>query len=276
MESSEFRALSGAYTAENIYNANIPMCLGTDAEGKPLVVDLASIPHFIVSGATGAGKSVLVNSMITSTLFAKAPSQLKYVLIDNKEVEFSQFEGIPHLFENNLIRPQVITDVRTAIDTLSYMCQLMDERYTQLKQMGKRDIEGTQFARIVIVIDEFADVILTSKRAVEDYVCRLAQKGRAAGLHLIIATQQPRTAVLTGIIRANLPGRISLKTSTAIDSRISIGFNMAEKLLGMGDSIFVDPKSAGEFKRFQAAYISTQDIRLVCDYWKYNAKEYQQ
>ena len=278
LKSTEFKALINAYTNENIYNANIPMCLGTDTEGRALCVDLAELPHTIISGSTGSGKSVLVNSMITSTLFAKAPSQLQYILIDPKSVEYSMFEGIPHLFGNNDIPPQVITDTRQAIYTLNYMVQIMEQRYTQLKQMGKRDIEGTKFSRIVIVVDEFSDIILSSKRAVEESVLRIAQKGRAAGLHCIISTQQPRAEVLTGIIRANLPSRISLKTATATDSRISLGYNMAEKLQGRGDSIFIDPKSPGDFKRFQAAWISPQDISKVTAWWKDDTrcKEYQQ
>jgi S-DNA-T family DNA segregation ATPase FtsK/SpoIIIE len=270
LKSREFMSVTKNSSTDSTYNASVPMALGTDAEGRALCVDLATLPHMIVSGTTGSGKSVLVNSMITSSLFGKAPSQLKYVLIDPKQSEFFQFESIPHLYK------PVITDVREAINTLDEMCRLMEQRSAQLAAMGKRDIEGTQFCRIVIVIDELADIIMSSKRQVEDYIVRLSQRGRSCGLHLILATQSPRSSVLTGLIRQNISTKVALRCSTAIDSRIAIGKSMAERLLDKGDGIIQGLPGDIREHRFQAAWISPDDINKVTHYWQHNAKEYQQ
>ena len=241
-----------------------PACLGTDAQGNTLALDISSLPHMIVSGSTGSGKSVLINSIITSILFRRTPSTHRFILIDPKEVEFTQFSGIPHLYH------PIITDTRDAVSILGQLCAIMDQRYQQLRQIGARDVDGTNLPRIIIVIDELADLILTSKKSVEESIIRIAQKGRAAGIHLIISTQQPRAAVLTGLIRANIPCKVALKTATATDSRISLGYNGAEKLLGRGDALLVHPSTPGEFKRFQSAYISPWDIQSVVGYWQSN------
>jgi len=262
MMQGNFRSLG-----KNDYNSDIPICLGTDAEGKPLCLDLAKLPHMIVSGATGSGKSVLVNSIITSIIFGKAPSQAKLVLIDPKMTEFHQFSGVPHLFH------PIITETQEAISTLEKLCILMDQRYAELSKMGKRDIEGTNYSRIVVVIDELADLMDTSKSRVEEYITRLAQKARAAGIHIIVATQQPNAQVLTKRIRGNIPCKIALKCASHIDSRISLGYNGAEKLLGRGDSLLVDPADPGEFRRFQSAWISQDDIRRVVHHWQTDGKQ---
>jgi len=270
IKSREYAAVEKNSVTDSVYNSSIPMALGTDAEGKALCVDLATLPHIIVSGTTGSGKSVLVNSMITSSLFGKAPSQLKYVLLDPKQSEFFQFANIPHLFK------PVVTDVRESINTLADMCYLMEQRSTELAAMGKRDIEGTKFCRIVVVIDELADIIMTSKKQVEDYIVRLAQRGRSCGIHLILATQSPRSSVLTGLIRQNISTKIALRCSTAIDSRIALGKSGAERLLEKGDGIIQGLPGDIREHRFQAAWISSEDINRVSHYWQFNAKEYQQ
>ena len=240
----------------------IPACLGTDAQGDTLAFDISTLPHMIISGTTGSGKSVLVNSIITSILFRKAPASVNFILIDPKETEFSMFSGLPHLMK------PVITDAKAAVTQLSELCTLMDERYAQLRKLKKRDISGTNIVPIVVVVDELADLMMVSKNTEESSIVRIAQKGRAAGIHLILATQSPRAAVLTGLIRANLPTRIALRCTTAIDSRIALGHNGAEKLLNKGDGIICGiPGDIREY-RFQAAWISPEDIKLVIDYWK--------
>lgn len=239
----------------------IPACLGTDAEGNTLALDISQLPHMIISGSTGSGKSVLVNSMVTSMIFRSAPSVLQFVLIDPKKSEFFQFANIPHLFT------PVVTDTHEAIHTLSEMCRIMDERSAKLESIGKRDIEGTDFSRIVIVIDELADIMMVSDKEVEDYIVRIAQRGRSCGIHIILATQSPRASVLTGLIRSNIITKIALRCATQIDSRISLGKAGAEKLLGKGDGIIQGlPGDIKEY-RFQGAWISPQDIQYVTGYW---------
>ena len=242
---------------------SLSTCLGEDMSGNSLCMDIAKAPHMIISGATGSGKSVLINSILTGIMHRTAPVRLQMVLIDAKQgVELSAYNGIPFL------RTPVVSGVSGAVQELSSICRIMDERYKRMNQMGVKDISSTKFPRILIVIDELADLMIVSKKEVEQYIVRIAQIGRACGVHIIVATQQPRQEILTGLIRANIPCKISLKTASAIDSRISLGHNGAENLLGSGDALLVHPDNPGEFIRFQSAYVSTKDILAVCNYWK--------
>lgn len=229
--------------------------LGADTTGRTIALDVADMPHLLIAGATGSGKSVLMHSIIASMLFKATPASLRLLMIDPKQIELTAYDGLPHL-----MRP-VITDVPDAISALEEICTVMDNRYRDMRR-GK-----TGHPRLVVVIDELADLILTSKAAVQDYIVRLAQKGRACGIHLIIATQQPRAAVLTGLIRANIPCKITLQCATAIDSRIALGRNGAEQLSGKGDALLCLPSDAANLVRFQAAYTSPEDISAIVRYW---------
>ena len=230
--------------------------LGVDTSNKVIAVDISSLPHMVISGATGSGKSVLLNTIICSMLFKATPSSVEFVMIDCKQTELTQYEGLPHL------ALPVITDAQQAIRTLDNLCNHMDERYSRMRY------NGTTFKKLIVIIDELSDTILLSKRAVEDSLVRLAQKGRACGIHLLLATQSPRASVLTGNIRANVPCKVALKCATSIDSRISIGRNGAENLLGKGDALIDLPSNAGNLKRFQAAYISSSDVSAIVNYWR--------
>jgi len=233
--------------------------MGTDTKGDQVVIELNdSLPHLLIAGQAGGGKSVLLHSLICSMLFKASPSQVKFLMVDVKLVELTKYNGLPHL-----VKP-VITDAREAIAILQGACIEMDNRYTR---MSKGDCN---FPKLVIVIDELADLMMLSKSEVESAIVRLCQKGRAAGIHVIVATQSPRASVLTGLIRSNIPGRVGLRCATAIDSRICIEKNGCEKLSGRGDGFYIHP-AIGEPTRFQAAYITDTDIAAVCDHWKYKA-----
>ena len=234
--------------------------LGADTQSRAIAIDISTMPHLLIAGATGSGKSVLLHSIINSMLFKGTPSDLNFMMIDVKQIELTRYNYLPHL-----VTP-VITDAQNAVNYLGGVCKMMDERYQQMA----RD-PNAQFPRLIVIIDELADLMLLSKATVENYIVRLAQKARAAGIHLIIATQSPRASVLTGLIRSNIPARIGLRTATALDSRICIEQNGCEKLLGKGDGFFIDPASGGQLARFQAPYISEQDIYAIWYYWVYNA-----
>lgn len=235
------------------------------ALGDNLVCDLAKMPHLLIAGTTGSGKSVCVNSIITSFLYRCHPDQVKLLLIDPKKVEFSPYNGLPHL-----LRP-VITEVKDAEDYLRGVCNMMDDRYAAFEKVGARTfdeyaaITGTWFTRIVVIIDELADLMLTSKRAVEPMIVRLAQKARAAGIHLVIATQRPTRDVITGLIKANMPCRIAFKTMSGIDSRVILDQTGAEKLLGMGDLLYKRGDST-DVIRAQGVYVSNEEVNRVCDF----------
>ena len=176
------------------------------------------------------------------------------------------FNGLPHL------AAPVITNTHEAVNMLAHLCKVMDQRYQELKMLGKRDIEGTDITPVIVIVDELADLMMVSKNTVETSIVRLAQKGRAAGIHLILATQSPRAAVLTGLIRDNIGCKVALRCTTQIDSRISLGRNGAEKLLGCGDGIIQGLPGDSREYRFQSAWISSDDIRNVVHYWKTDGK----
>ena len=233
--------------------------LGEDVAGSPVYLDIAKMPHLLVAGATGQGKSVCINSLIISLLYRNHPNDVKLILIDPKTVEFSDYKDIPHLLV------PVINDPKNAAGTLNWACSEMENRYRLIQEVGARDLMGYNTAvandperqllpQIVIFIDEFADLMMTAPDDVETSVCRLAQKARAAGIHLVIGTQRPSVDVITGLIKANIPSRIALTTTSAVDSRTILDMTGAEKLLGKGDMLYY-PVGAMKPIRVQGAFV---------------------
>jgi DNA segregation ATPase FtsK/SpoIIIE, S-DNA-T family len=241
---------------------SLPVGLGKDISGRAVFFDLAEMPHLLVAGTTGSGKSVMLNGLLTSLLLTTDPRQVKMVLVDPKRVELSQFARVPHL-----ITP-VVTDVKKAANALSWAVSEMERRYEVLEKLGVRSLEGyndraeKQMPYVVIVIDELADLMMTAAAKVEDAVIRLAQKARAVGIHLVVATQRPSVDVITGMIKANVPSRIAFAVSSQIDSRVILDASGAEALLGQGDMLF-KPVSALRPSRVQGAYISEPEVDHV-------------
>ena len=262
----------------------IPLFLGRDVKGSPLAFDLADMPHLLIAGRTGTGKSVCLNAMILSILMTRSPDEVKLILIDPKIVELSQFKRIPHLMN------PVVTDMKKAEALLAWACDKMDERYGYLARAGVRNIAGFnqlsqdelyhRFAPeddeeweripkfmpyIVIIIDEMGDLVAQVGKDVETQIVRLAQKARAAGIHLILATQKPTVDVITGLIKSNLPARIAFQVSSRNDSRVVLDEMGADKLLGNGDMLFLVPGTS-HLVRAQGTYASDQDVNRVCEY----------
>ncbi len=259
----------------------IPLFLGKDAAGQPVVADLTRMPHMLIAGTTGSGKSVCVSSIVMSILLARTPKEVNLILIDPKVVELSMFKEIPHL-----ISP-IVTEVGKAEGILDWAAAKMDERYALLAEAGVKDIDGynrlgvdklrerfqptsdeemehipTFLPYIVIIIDELADLMMTSAKEVEFYLCRLAQKSRAVGIHLIVSTQRPQANVVTGLIKSNLPCRIAFRVSSRLDSRIVLDQNGGEVLLGQGDMLFLPPGTS-KLVRAQGAFVSDEELRAV-------------
>ncbi|EOD01241.1 FtsK/SpoIIIE family DNA translocase [Caldisalinibacter kiritimatiensis] len=253
-------------------DTKIPFALGKDIAGKPIVTNIEKMPHLLIAGATGSGKSVCINTLITSILFKAKPDEVKLLLIDPKVVELSVYNGIPHL----LI--PVVTDPKKAAGALNWAVQEMTKRYNLFAKFGVRDIfsynnkanvdeEIEKLPQIVVIIDELADLMMVSPGEVEDSICRLAQMARAAGIHLIIATQRPSVDVITGTIKANIPSRIAFSVSSQADSRTILDMGGAEKLLGKGDMLFY-PVGASKPKRIQGAYIDEKEVEKIVNYLK--------
>lgn len=249
------------------FKSPLAMGLGKDVSGKIFVSDIAKMPHLLIAGSTGSGKSVCVNTLINSIIFKARPDEVKLLLIDPKVVELSNYNGIPHL----LI--PVVTDPSKAANALNWAVTEMNRRYKAFSDTGSRDIKSynekaeEKMPSIVIIIDELADLMMTSAKEVEDYICRLAQKARAAGMHLVIATQRPSVDVITGVIKANIPSRIAFAVSSQTDSRTILDMGGAEKLLGKGDMLFY-PLGAAKPERLQGAFISESELSNVIDYVK--------
>lgn len=246
--------------------------LGKDIAGNAIVADLAKMPHMLVAGATGSGKSVCINTLITSILFKATPDEVKFVLIDPKMVELSNYNGIPHLMA------PVVTDAKKAASALNWAVQEMERRYTVFATAGVRDIsrynqtiDSNKLPSIVVIIDELADLMMVAPVDVEDAICRLAQKARAAGIHLVLATQRPSVDVITGIIKANVPSRISFAVSSQIDSRTILDMAGAEKLLGKGDMLYY-PVGAPKPMRVQGAFISDHEVEELITFIKNQAQ----
>ena len=273
--------------------SKLTVALGKDISGVPVVGDLAKMPHLLVAGMTGSGKSVGVNGMIMSILFKATPEEVRFIMIDPKMLELSIYDGIPHLL------CPVVTDMREAGQALNWCVAEMEKRYRLLSHAGVRNIEGfnkkveeskasgkpllnpfslnpddpeplDKLPLIVVVIDELADLMMTERKSVEQQIARLAQKARAAGVHLIIATQRPSVDVITGLIKANIPTRMAFTVQSKIDSRTILDQMGAEDLLKYGDLLFLQPGSA-EPTRLQGAFVSDQEVHEVVSHIKRQA-----
>ena len=253
------------------FKSKTAFAMGKDIAGQPVISDISKMPHMLIAGATGSGKSVCINSLITSILYKADPNEVKLILIDPKVVELGVYNGIPHL----LI--PVVTDPRRAAGALNWAVQEMVKRYSMFATANVRDLKGyNEYAslngerlleQIIIVIDELADLMMVSPHEVEDSICRLAQMARAAGMHLVIATQRPSVDVITGLIKANVPSRIAFSVSSQIDSRTILDMGGAEKLLGKGDMLFL-PMGASKPKRLQGAFVSDKEIEKIVEFVK--------
>lgn len=246
----------------------IPVGLGKDIAGKPVITDLAKMPHLLVAGTTGSGKSVCVNTLISSILFSRKPEEVKLLLIDPKMVELSIYNGIPHLMD------PVVTDMKKAAAVLRWAVREMEARYKAFAASGKRDIKSYNEAHpkaamplIVLIIDELADLMMTAPDDIEESISRLAQMARAAGIHMVLATQRPSVNVITGSIKANVPSRISFAVGSQIDSRTILDMAGAEKLLGKGDMLFA-PIGANKPIRVQGAFISDDEVEKLVEFVK--------
>ncbi len=251
----------------------ITLALGKDIAGKVIVADLAKMPHLLIAGATGSGKSVCINDIIISLVYKCSPQELQLILVDPKVVELSAFGVLPHL------KVPVVTDPKKAAGALSGGGREMTDRYQKFAKLGARDLERynelqqdplNKLPKLVIIIDELADLMMVAPDTVEDSICRIAQLGRAAGIHLIVATQRPSADVITGLIKANIPSRVAFAVASAIDSRIILDSGGAEKLLGRGDMLF-HPNGAGKPVRVQGAYVSDEEVERIVKHFQSQA-----
>ncbi len=247
----------------------IPFTLGKATDGVPVFADMAATPHLLVAGATGSGKSVFINSLIMSFIFRNTPQQLRLILVDPKMLELSIFDGIPHLITN------VITDNTIAYNALSWAVMEMDRRYALMAETGSKNLESfnekqksskDKLPLIVIVVDELADLMMSGGEAVETAITRLCQKARAAGIHLVIATQRPSTDVVTGLIKANIPSRLAFKVPSGIDSRTVLDSSGAEDLLGKGDSLMIRP--GVPMQRLHGCFVTEEELNRVVKFAK--------
>lgn len=248
--------------------SRLALALGLNVAGKPVVANLAKMPHVLIAGQTGSGKSVAINSFISSILFRASPSEVKFILVDPKRVELPTYNGIPHLLAPVIVEPDKV------ISALKYLASEMDQRYKMFAQVGARNIDsyneisGFQaLPYIILVIDELADIMLFSPVEVEDAITRLAQMSRATGIHMILATQRPSVDILTGLIKANVPCRIAFAVASQVDSRVILDMPGAEKLLGRGDMLFLPPDEAKP-RRVQGTYVSDAEIAKLVEFLK--------
>src|SRR5438874_533595 len=262
-----------------IQKMQIPLFLGKDASGEPLITDLTAMPHCLIAGTTGSGKSVCINTIIMSIMYLQRPDMVKLILVDPKVVEMAPFKEIPHLM------CPIINETGRATSVLDWACEKMDERYEFLAEAGVRNLKSynsltqeelierfqpgspeeeakipKKLPYIVIIVDELADLMMTSGKEVESHIVRLAQKARAVGIHLILATQRPQATVVTGLIKANMPAKIAFRVASKMDSRIVLDMNGAETLLGQGDMLFMPP-GASKPTRAQGTFIDDKEIR---------------
>lgn len=268
------------FESQEFVNAKskIPFTAGKDIGGKVIVADIAKMPHVLIAGATGSGKSVCINTIVMSILYKARPDEVKLIMIDPKVVELSVYNGIPHLMI------PVVTDPKKAAGALNWAVVEMTERYQRFAQTNVRDLKGynehvdqynlehpdtklERMPQIVIIVDELADLMMVAPGEVEDAICRLAQLARAAGIHLILATQRPSVNVITGLIKANMPSRVAFAVSSGVDSRTILDMNGAEKLLGKGDMLFY-PQGYQKPLRVQGAYVSDEEVSAVVDFMK--------
>lgn len=260
--------------------SKINLCLGADVAGDPVYIDIFKMPHLLVTGATGMGKSVCINSLLVSLLYKASPEEVKLILIDPKKVELNIYNGLPHLLV------PVVSDAKKAAGSLAWAVGEMERRFTLIEEVGMRDLAGynkiteddperEKLPQILIIIDELADLMMMARDSVEESICRIAQKARAAGMHLIIGTQRPSVDVITGLIKANVPSRIAFRMASQVDSRTVLDVTGAEKLIGRGDMLFA-PVGSTKPMRVQGAYVGEAEIDRVIEYIKshYGVSEY--
>ena len=258
----------------------LSLAIGTDVSGNTVVGDLTRMPHLLIAGATGSGKSVCINALIAGMLFQATPDELKYILIDPKRVEFSMFQEMPHLLV------PVVTESDHATSALRWAVAEMENRYKLFASHTVRNIGDfnnrapemglDRLPYIVIVIDELADLMMVAAGEIEDLICRIAQLARAVGIHLLVATQRPSADIITGLIKANIPSRIAFAVSSSIDSRVILDETGAEKLLGRGDMLYL-PVEAGKATRLQGVFVSDREMKAIIDFWKAQGKpQYQE
>lgn len=268
--SPEFVTLKTMLASEQMKknNSKLAVALGLNVAGEPVVVDIAKMPHALIAGATGSGKSVAINTFISSLLFRATPNEVKFIMVDPKRVELTQYNDIPHLLTPVIIEPSKV------VSALKWATAEMENRYKLFAEVGVRNIEGynelagfQSMHYIVIVIDELADIMLFAPAEVEETITRIAQMARAVGIHLILATQRPSVNVITGLIKANIPTRIAFNVSSMIDSRVIIDSPGAEKLLGRGDMLYVPPDQAKP-TRVQGTFVSDHEIRKMISFIK--------
>ena len=255
--------LSEIISSSNFSNREIklPIALGKNISGKPITGDLSSMPHLLIAGTTGSGKSVCINTIILSLLYKHSPDKCKFILIDPKMLELSTYEGIPHLL------CPVITEAKKAASVLGWVVKEMESRYRLMTKEGVRNIDGynqkhkISMPYIVVIVDEMSDLMLVAGKEIENYIQKLSQMARAAGIHIIMATQRPSVDVITGTIKANFPTRISFQVTSKIDSRTILGEQGAEQLLGRGDMLFMS--SANKIVRIHAPFVSETEIDKI-------------
>jgi S-DNA-T family DNA segregation ATPase FtsK/SpoIIIE len=261
MESEAFRKI----------DSRLRIALGQDVAGQPVAADLAQMPHLLIAGATGSGKSVCVNAITACLLLNNTPDDLRLVMVDPKMVELTSYNGIPHLLV------PVVVEVERVVVTLKWVTQEMDRRYRLLSKVGARNIENyneklaaqgeQKMPYIVVLIDELADLMMVAPDEVERSICRIAQLARATGIHLVIATQRPSVDVVTGLIKANFPARISFAVTSQVDSRVIVDTTGAEKLLGRGDMLYMSSDSS-KLVRLQGCFVSDAELQKLVGYWR--------
>ncbi|HVS41311.1 MAG TPA: DNA translocase FtsK [Candidatus Dormibacteraeota bacterium] len=248
-------------------HSRLAVALGADVSGQPVIGDLARMPHLLIAGATGSGKSVCLNVILAGLLLQATPAQLRLILVDPKRVELAGFAGIPHLLVPVVVEPDAV------VAALRGVVREMEGRYRTLAARHVRNIDGFNalagadpLARIVVVIDELADLMMVAAGEIEELICRVAQLGRAAGIHLVVATQRPSADIITGLIKANIPSRIAFAVSSGVDSRVILDQAGAEKLLGRGDMLYL-PVDQGNARRLQGAYVSDRELERLIAHW---------
>jgi len=260
-------------------NSPLNLALGLDVSGNPVIADLARMPHLLVAGTTGSGKSVCITSFIACLAFNNSPDDLKMAILDPKMVELVRFNGLPHLFG------KVETQLDRMLGILAWAIKEMDDRYRLMEAVNARDLDSynlkmlrrghAKLPRIVVFIDELADLMLSAPDQTEGYIVRLAQMARATGIHLIVATQRPSTDIITGLIKANFPARISFMMASSVDSRVILDTSGAETLMGRGDMLFIDPEASGP-QRAQGVLVDDREIEKIIAYWQNKAGDHQQ
>ena len=270
--------LKSILQSESFAKSHSPLnlALGLDVSGNPVIADLARMPHLLVAGTTGSGKSVCITSFIACLAFNNSPDDLKMAILDPKMVELVRFNGLPHLFG------KVETQLDRMLGILAWAIKEMDDRYRLMEAVNARDLDSynlkmlrrghAKLPRIVIFIDELADLMLSAPDQTEGYLVRLAQMARATGIHLIVATQRPSTDIITGLIKANFPARISFMMASSVDSRVILDTNGAETLMGRGDLLFIDPEASGP-QRAQGVFVDDREIEKIIAYWQNKADE---